>query len=45
MRSDRSELYEHPVDLFVGQFIGSPSMNVLEATVVGTPGRPGPAHR
>ncbi len=35
-----SELYEHPVDLFVGQFIGSPSMNVLEATVVGTPDAP-----
>ena len=34
------ELYEHPVDLFVGQFIGSPSMNVLEATVIGTPDAP-----
>ena len=35
-----SELYERPVDVFVGQFIGSPSMNVLEATVVGTPDAP-----
>jgi multiple sugar transport system ATP-binding protein len=34
------ELYEHPVDLFVGQFIGSPSMNVFEATVIGTPDAP-----
>ena len=27
------ELYEHPVNLFVGGFIGSPAMNILEATV------------
>lgn len=27
------ELYDHPVNLFVGGFIGSPSMNMLEATV------------
>ena len=29
------ELYDTPVDLFVAQFIGSPSMNVFEANVVG----------
>ena len=28
------DLYEHPVDLFVAQFIGSPPMNVVVATVV-----------
>ncbi|MBA2474776.1 MAG: sn-glycerol-3-phosphate ABC transporter ATP-binding protein UgpC [Actinobacteria bacterium] len=27
------ELYDHPVNLFVGGFIGSPSMNLLEATL------------
>ena len=27
------ELYDHPVNLFVGGFIGSPSMNILEARV------------
>jgi multiple sugar transport system ATP-binding protein len=27
------ELYDHPVNLFVGGFIGSPAMNMLEATV------------
>jgi multiple sugar transport system ATP-binding protein len=27
------ELYDHPVNLFVGGFIGSPSMNMLEATL------------
>ena len=27
------ELYEQPVNLFVGGFIGSPAMNMLEATV------------
>jgi multiple sugar transport system ATP-binding protein len=27
------ELYDHPVNLFVGGFIGSPSMNMLEASV------------
>jgi multiple sugar transport system ATP-binding protein len=31
---DRPEkLYEHPVNLFVAGFIGSPAMNLLEATV------------
>ena len=27
------ELYDHPVNLFVGGFIGSPAMNLVEATV------------
>jgi multiple sugar transport system ATP-binding protein len=27
------ELYEHPLNLFVGGFIGSPAMNMVEATV------------
>ena len=27
------DLYEHPVNLFVGGFIGSPAMNMLEATL------------
>jgi multiple sugar transport system ATP-binding protein len=27
------ELYDHPVNLFVGGFIGSPSMNLFEATL------------
>jgi multiple sugar transport system ATP-binding protein len=29
------ELYEHPVNLFVAGFIGSPPMNFLPATVIG----------
>jgi multiple sugar transport system ATP-binding protein len=33
------ELYEHPVDLFVAQFIGSPPMNVVEARVEAGDGR------
>jgi multiple sugar transport system ATP-binding protein len=28
------ELYDHPVNLFVGGFIGSPSMNMMEARLV-----------
>jgi len=32
------DLYEHPVDLFVAQFIGSPPMNVVVATVVARDG-------
>jgi multiple sugar transport system ATP-binding protein len=28
------DLYDHPVNLFVGGFIGSPAMNMLEATLV-----------
>jgi multiple sugar transport system ATP-binding protein len=27
------ELYDHPVNLFVGGFIGSPAMNMIEATL------------
>jgi multiple sugar transport system ATP-binding protein len=27
------ELYDHPVNLFVGGFIGSPAMNIFEATL------------
>jgi multiple sugar transport system ATP-binding protein len=27
------ELYDHPVNLFVGGFIGSPAMNMLDATI------------
>jgi multiple sugar transport system ATP-binding protein len=30
------ELYDHPGNLFVAQFIGSPSMNVLSGTLRGT---------
>jgi multiple sugar transport system ATP-binding protein len=33
------ELYERPVNLFVGGFIGSPAMNLAEATVVRDNGR------
>jgi multiple sugar transport system ATP-binding protein len=33
------ELYDHPVNLFVGGFIGSPAMNVLEATLERANGR------
>ncbi len=29
-----TELYEHPRDLFVAQFLGSPQMNVLAGTIV-----------
>jgi len=29
------ELYDHPVNLFVGGFIGSPAMNMLEGTLEG----------
>jgi multiple sugar transport system ATP-binding protein len=29
------QLYQHPTDLFVGTFIGSPSMNLVEANVDG----------
>jgi multiple sugar transport system ATP-binding protein len=31
-------LYEHPVNLFVAGFIGSPAMNLMEATVSATDG-------
>ncbi len=33
------ELYERPVNLFVGGFIGSPAMNLVEATIARTNGR------
>ena len=32
--ADPVELYNRPVNMFVGGFIGSPAMNMLEATVV-----------
>jgi multiple sugar transport system ATP-binding protein len=32
------ELYRHPANLFVAQFIGSPSMNVVRGTIVDTDG-------
>ncbi len=31
--ADPQRLYDHPVNLFVGGFIGSPAMNMVEATV------------
>ena len=31
--AEPQELYDHPVNLFVAGFIGSPSMNMLEATL------------
>jgi multiple sugar transport system ATP-binding protein len=31
--SPTQELYDHPVNLFVAGFIGSPSMNLVEATI------------
>src|ERR687884_1703473 len=31
--ADPQTLYDHPVNLFVGGFIGSPAMNMLDATV------------
>ena len=34
------ELYKHPIDLFVAQFIGTPPMNVVEARVVTVDDRP-----
>jgi multiple sugar transport system ATP-binding protein len=36
--ADPQTLYDRPVNLFVGGFIGSPAMNMLEATVVQTNG-------
>src|ERR671914_1350101 len=32
------ELYDHPVNLFVGGFIGSPAMNLIEAKLEGSDG-------
>jgi multiple sugar transport system ATP-binding protein len=34
------DLYDHPVDLFVAQFIGMPPMNVVAATVIAPDGAP-----
>jgi multiple sugar transport system ATP-binding protein len=31
--ADPQQLYDHPVNLFVGGFIGSPAMNMVEATL------------
>jgi multiple sugar transport system ATP-binding protein len=31
--AEPQELYDHPVNLFVGGFIGSPAMNMIEATL------------
>jgi multiple sugar transport system ATP-binding protein len=36
--ADPQTLYDRPVNLFVGGFIGSPAMNMLEATVMRTNG-------
>jgi multiple sugar transport system ATP-binding protein len=33
------ELYEHPVNLFVGGFIGSPAMNLVEGSIARRDGR------
>jgi multiple sugar transport system ATP-binding protein len=35
---DPQNLYDHPVNIFVGGFIGSPAMNLLEATLEGANG-------
>jgi multiple sugar transport system ATP-binding protein len=36
--AEPQELYDHPVNLFVAGFIGSPAMNMLEATLQGDNG-------
>jgi multiple sugar transport system ATP-binding protein len=36
--ADPQTLYDHPVNLFVAGFIGSPAMNMIEATVARTNG-------
>ncbi|MGH3050363.1 MAG: ABC transporter ATP-binding protein, partial [Gaiellaceae bacterium] len=36
--ADPQTLYDRPVNLFVGGFIGSPAMNMIEATVTGANG-------
>lgn len=33
------ELYEHPINMFVGAFIGSPAMNLYKGEIVGAGGR------
>ena len=37
------EIYDHPANLFVAEFIGSPSMNVLSGEVSSQSGHPGGA--
>jgi multiple sugar transport system ATP-binding protein len=37
--AEPQELYDHPTNLFVGGFIGSPAMNMLEATLERTNGQ------
>jgi multiple sugar transport system ATP-binding protein len=37
--ADPKTLYDHPVNLFVGGFIGSPAMNLVEATLANQNGR------
>jgi multiple sugar transport system ATP-binding protein len=37
--ADPQTLYDHPVNLFVGGFIGSPAMNMVEATLAQTNGK------
>jgi multiple sugar transport system ATP-binding protein len=32
-------VYEHPTNLFVASFIGSPSMNLVHGTILGSPGQ------
>jgi multiple sugar transport system ATP-binding protein len=36
--AEPQELYDRPVNLFVGGFIGSPAMNMVEATLAGADG-------
>jgi multiple sugar transport system ATP-binding protein len=38
--AEPQELYDHPVNLFVAGFIGSPPMNMFQAVVEGTPEGP-----
>ncbi|HKU58383.1 MAG TPA: sn-glycerol-3-phosphate ABC transporter ATP-binding protein UgpC [Gaiellaceae bacterium] len=35
---DPQTLYDHPINLFVGGFIGSPAMNMLDATIAASNG-------
>ena len=37
--AEPQELYDRPVNLFVGGFIGSPAMNMIEATLSRSDGR------
>jgi multiple sugar transport system ATP-binding protein len=36
--ADPQTLYDHPLNLFVGGFIGSPAMNMLDATIAASNG-------